>query len=211
MQPRQWLSRRLEAMRTSASRGATLVEYALVFSLLIVVCMGAIDALTASASKEISNQATCVETRPPPPECEGSAIPDEVTYPNPNVFPPAPDPSELPEEIFLVTTGTPDVEGTPSQWAVELPVSVVWTLPVDPQPAPEPQAGVLVRAEVRITQPQSPQPFFAECVTDELGECIIRFDVPYSDATRLRIQLINVESNPPPEELPPLMVVNGPT
>ena len=63
----------------SRERGATLVEYALVFAMLIVGSLGAIQFLTDNAKEQINNNADCVSKRPPPVECQTPAqsVPDD--------------------------------------------------------------------------------------------------------------------------------------
>lgn len=204
MQPRQWLSRRLEAMRTSASRGATLVEYALVFSLFIVVALGAMDALTDAASDEIDNQAVCVSDRPPPDSdnaCEFAPVPEAIEYPDPSVLPPNWQPNDELADIYTITASLKEEEVVGGVWYLRLPVTVFVEVQEPPVPA-EGAEGIPVRARLRLNDTIEQ---FTECVTDLDGDCTLEFPVDQADVNHVTMLVIDVGSNPPPEEFPPMV------
>jgi len=61
------------AQRGACDQGATVVEYALVLSLLAVGSLVALDAVTAPAVSSVRRQAICAQQRPAPPGCHGQA------------------------------------------------------------------------------------------------------------------------------------------
>lgn len=202
MQPRQWLSRRLEAMRTSASRGATLVEYALVLSLFVVVSLGAMDFLSDSADREIDNQVDCVSERPPPPECQLVAVTTSTTLdPTPTTATTAP-PVEEKAPVLIERGRTFSNPGDPWWVATQVELTLESN---DDVPIISPLPGVTVRARVRLVEPGSvsppyallPQEFFISCTTDAAGQCELRFDVPFDDVDRLHFTYTAVDSSPP--------------
>ena len=216
MRPRQWIQTRFEAMRTAASRGATLVEYALVFSLLVVLSLGAVQFLSESASNEIDNQALCVSDRPPPTDaladerCRFAATPADLVTPDPNIVPPttaAPNPNP---DVYSATAGPTD-QTVAGMWTVFQPVTVnrqVWS---DPLPPVEPAPGIRVRARIQFQDPNNPSqnlpdPGFTDCVTDGLGQCTLEFTVPFPDVAQVTLLVIGVDApNPPPSSALPGM------
>jgi len=82
--------------------GATLAEYALIFSLLIVGSVAAVEFLSAEAGEQIDNNADCVSKRPPPVECQTPAqsVPDDY-----DSFPPT-TPSYTPPSGGTASFGT---------------------------------------------------------------------------------------------------------
>jgi len=55
--------------RAGDDRGASLVEYSLIFALVLVSSIGATKYLATKGSSQVQNQATCISTRPPPTNC----------------------------------------------------------------------------------------------------------------------------------------------
>jgi hypothetical protein len=68
-------------LRRTGDAGATLVEYAVIVALLVVVSIPAINFLTDRADDQVAVQADCVSMRPPPPSCQA---PSRVLPPNPD-------------------------------------------------------------------------------------------------------------------------------
>jgi hypothetical protein len=52
-----------------SDRGASVVEYALVLSVLVAAALGVLPLLADAGAAAIDRQAACVATRPAPPEC----------------------------------------------------------------------------------------------------------------------------------------------
>lgn len=212
MTPMQrWSWKRVAALRTGADRAATLVEYALVSSLLLVVSLVAIDGLSTAADGEINNQAECVSDRPPPTdgdvECQFAPVPPDVTAPDPDVVPPTTAPPNPNPDVFEITAGSP-TESPDGGWTIILPVSVERQEWSDPMPEPEPAEGIEVRARIRLRDPNNPSenlpdPGFTDCDTDAAGECDLEYTVPFPDVEAATMEVIHVGSPNPPDDLPP--------
>lgn len=69
----------IPARRSQRERGATLVEYSLIFAFLVVIAVGSLQYLTTQAEEQVANQADCVATRPPPPACQVPALDTTTT------------------------------------------------------------------------------------------------------------------------------------
>lgn len=88
--------------------GATLVEYSLIVALLVVTSIGVLDFLTERANDQVNNQADCVSTRPPPPECQAPPVPTSDPNPVPTTEPTVP---PLPVEAFIDAIELEDLDG----------------------------------------------------------------------------------------------------
>lgn len=194
-----------------AARGATLVEYALVFSLVVVAALGAIEFLDAQSRNEINNQADCVSMRPPPASCQLTAITTTTTVvPPPTTSTTAPLPAEAEPIVRAVPPARASVDPAP-RW-IELDVSVSETQPVDLGGGEAPVAGAVVRAEVLLVDPVAmpeaylPDEFFVNCTTGATGQCTLRFDVPFTDVTKLRMDVTSVDAPVPPVFPSPITV-----
>lgn len=209
--PQRWFTSRLAALRGAAARGATLVEYAMVASLLLVVSMVAIDGLTTAADGEVNNQAECVSDRPPPTGgdagCEFAPTPSDLVTPDPSFVPPTTgSPVPFPDQ-YTISAG-PSSANTTDGWTLILPVQVFREIqepPTDPEGAP----SILVRARIQMQDPANPSenlpdPGFTECTTDASGECDLEYAVPFDDVDEATMLIIDVESAPPPDDLPPI-------
>jgi hypothetical protein len=213
MRPRQWVNTRLEVLRTQPSRGATLVEYGLVFSLLVVVSLGALGFLNDSASNEIENQAVCVSDRPPPTDqladdrCRFAPVPTNVTAPDPNVVPPTTAPPNPNPDVYAIAAGPTD-QDVDGAWTVIQPVSLTLEVWQDPPAGPQPAAGIRIRARIQMRDPVSgenlPDPGFTDCVTDSDGECTLEYTVPFPDVAQVTLLVIGVDSPNPPASVPPM-------
>ena len=200
----RWFSKRLDALRHGASRGATLVEYALVLSLLVVGGLASYEYLSDAAEAEVENQADCVSDRPPPGDCSFAPVPPDVVHPDPNVGPPptwAPAPSF---DHYTIEAHSSDAEDDP--WTLILPVTVfveVTEPPTDPEGTP----GIRVRARIQMRDPDNPgqnlpDPGFTECVTDAFGDCDLRYTVPFPDVEEATMVILGVDAPNPPDDLP---------
>jgi Flp pilus assembly pilin Flp len=201
---------RLTRMLRRSDRGATLVEYALVFSLVAVVSIGAIEFLQAQSEEEIDNQADCVSDRPPPSGCSFAPVPSDVSFPDPGYSPPTSAPPNA-EDIptFAIGVGSDTVTGT--AWGIDLPVSLVKSVSADPPVPDEPVPGVRIRAEIRLQDPLDPSADLAlvgntECTTDAAGECTLHYDVPFEDVDIARMRIIGIDTNPAPPVPPDVAI-----
>ncbi|MCC5951967.1 MAG: hypothetical protein JJU45_07710 [Acidimicrobiia bacterium] len=170
--------------RAFDDRGAALTEYSLVFALLVVLSLGAIQGLTDRADDEATNQAECISKRPPPESCQlRSAVPppdDPGPTPDPSPDPPEPTPPPTdpppepppPEPVDATWATLPfsapaaDPLAAPGQWDVVAPVSMT-------HEDGRPMVGVQVRVTFTVVAPvnalipqQSPT-----CVTGADGTC----------------------------------------
>jgi hypothetical protein len=208
MTPTRGIATRAAALRAAGSRGATLVEYALVMSLVVLAGASAYELLTAAADSEIENQADCVSDRPPPEsECGFAPVPTDVVTPNPNIAPPTTGVPVDDPDLFAVSAGPADAHDDP--WTLLLPVHVTVEVQEPPtEPAGTP--GIRVRARIQMEDPNQPgvnlpTPGFTDCVTDADGNCELVFTVPFEDVTRATMLVIGVDSPRPPDGLPPLV------
>ena len=200
--------RRTSAIRGSAaSRGATLVEYALVFSLLVVATLGSIEYLEGKAGDEIDNQADCVSTRPAPAECGFAPVPSDVSFPDPGYNPPTSAPpvaGSIPTFDASVAPG-PQHALTANGWEIWRTVKLELPTNTDPPTAPTPLAGVWVTAEVRQADPADPTVWLPDrhqiqCQTDATGQCELRWIV-WDDVPKADMRVTNVQHDPPPDDL----------
>lgn len=208
MEPTSRWSQITSAIRgTASSRGATLVEYALVFSLLVVATLGSIEYLENQASDEIDNQADCVSTRPAPPECGFAPVPSEVSFPDPGYSPPTSAPpvaGSIPEFDASVSPG-PQHALTPNGWEIWRTVELLMPTNTDPPSPPSPVAGIWVTAEVRQADPADadvwlPDRHQIQCQTDANGRCELRWTV-WEDVPKADMRVTNVQHDPPPADL----------
>lgn len=209
--PIHWLACRGCALRRAANRGATLVEYALVASLLLVGVLAVLDRLTEAADSEVNNQALCVSDRPPPTvgddQCAFAPVPDDVITPDPDVVPPTTAPPVPNTDLYTVQAQPAADEGP--AWTIVLPVSVLIEVqepPTDPVGA----GGIRVSARVQMKDPNNlpnnlPDPGFTECITDAMGQCELRYTVPYPDVQDITMLVTGVEVPNPPTDLPPMI------
>ena len=187
-------------MRARRDRGATLVEYALVFSLVAVVAIGAVQFLQDESDQEVNNQADCVSSRPPPSGCNYAPVPSEVSHPDPAYTPP-PTPAPPPVASPRATLGGMAII-SPNPWTVSGPVHVETQPLGDPLPPPTPNQGVKVRASVVMYYADDSQVlggFGTECVTNGAGDCNLEFTVPDDLVTKIRMTVIGVDSSPAAE------------
>jgi hypothetical protein len=173
--------------RLGADRGAVLVEYAVVLSLLLVSSFGVIQLLDDKSRAEVNHQADCISTRPPPPSCQ----PRTVTTLPPSSIPPTSASTIAPP---TGTSGTASV----SNARIEDQAGGIWDavtdvlFQTDGDPA-IPYAGATVRVRVTITAPPNPTPFFVDCVTGADGTCELRFTTPGPGVTGITFDFETVE------------------
>lgn len=185
-----------------ASRGATLVEYSLVFALLVVVAMGAIQFLNDRSDAEINNQADCVSDRPAPAACAYAPVPGDVTFPDPGYTPPTSAPPNV-DEVPRFTIIPPGYHDTTAGWAVLLDVELVQPTETDPPTPDDPVSGVRIRAEITLRDPANAtqdlaERGFTDCITGADGRCTLRYQVPYDDVDNVKMRIIGVDTDPTP-------------
>ena len=168
--------------RVRSDRGAVLVEYALVLTLLLVGSLGVIELLGEKSDEEVNRQADCISTRPPPPGCQPRSV---TTLP----------PTSIPPTSVVTTAPPPEVTATATfvNGRIEDQVDGIWDAVIevlfetDAEPA-SPYGGATVRARVTIVAPSNPNPFFIDCLTEADGTCELRFTTPAPGITELRIE-----------------------
>lgn len=90
-------------------RGVTLIEYVLVFTSLVLVTAAGAKYLQANANQQVSMQANCISTRPPPASCQVRAISTTTTLvPPPTTATTAPPP---PSEASWTSLSWPAATG----------------------------------------------------------------------------------------------------
>lgn len=179
------------------SRGAALLEYALVLVLVVIGSIGAIDALEDDASDEVDNQATCLEERPPPAACQQApntplGVGGGGVGGDPGGGDPAPTQSVNYGPGALTTT-----RGADPRFDVDL----TFTLLDDSFPLPLPLEGEVVTAQVVITGSSVPgrvnEFFYVTCASGSLGVCTFAFDSQYDDVTSMTLQIVSVGADTP--------------
>ncbi|MCC5951971.1 MAG: hypothetical protein JJU45_07730 [Acidimicrobiia bacterium] len=206
-------------LRRLADGGATLVEYAVVLSLIVVVSIPATQALTDRSSQEVANQADCISTRPPPPGCQLPAIPpppdpDDNTDPDDPGSDPVPNPDDCDEiddvDECEVPSSVPSWAGpvtvqalpddvNPESWLITAEMLVV-----DQDGAPVEGAQVTVR--FRYTGSGGSTFYFKDCVTGPSGTCSVSFDTAEAGdpnpPVQVNVNAHSISSDPPADSLP---------
>lgn len=163
--------------RWRSTRGVTLVEYALVTSLLVVASLGAIEYLNNESKKETQEQATCIAMRPPPPDCQiptaatttTAPDPDAPPPPEPPPEPPPPDPPPPPSTAEASDPGRVDPIGT-NVWLITGPTILVET----GDDVPFPVSGAVIRFNLEVQDPTTGEWVVvatATCTTNSTGTC----------------------------------------
>jgi hypothetical protein len=200
--------------RFRGSGGATLVEYALITSLLVVVSIGAIDYLTDESTEETQQQADCISTRPPPVSCQIPTAAVTTTAPPPG-SPPPPPPTPPPPPIpppppSGATAGTPPPPApgpAPGSWTITSPEITVMSGD-DP---PFPLSGAVIEFTVEIEDPLNPGSWSVvatgTCTTDASGSCASDpFEILAGNYTppivSARITVSDIQSTPAVASLP---------
>lgn len=205
-------------MRRHPSRGATLVEYALFASLVLVGLLAVLDSISTAAGDEVNNQAMCVSDRPPPTvdddQCAFAPPPPDLVAPDPNVVPPTTVPPNPNPDVFALSSGTTSMNQN-NGWTLVMPVSLTRTVWQDPPGEPVPEAGRTVVARVRFRDPSNPSEFlpgeqFVDCVTDAAGACTLEFAVPFPDVNVATMLVRNVDTPNPPDPMGSLATFERP-
>jgi hypothetical protein len=188
--------------RSRADAGASLTEYAVGFSLVVVASLVAVQFLTRAAQQESANQADCISSRPPPASCvrqpvpatttssPTSSVPTSSTSSPPPTDPPsttAP-PTTVPPPSSTITggSGTATANANGLTWDVAAPVTLA-----DDQG--QPVADAVVSGVVTIGR----QPFAVSCTTDAAGGCTLTFVDIDNGIDGLSLTVTRVESQPP--------------
>lgn len=195
----------------AASRGATVIEYALVFALVMITAIGAVQFLEDRSRDEVDNQAECVSMRPPPASCLLTAITTTTTLVPPSItvttVPPPPPASPIVRPVGLARAS---VDPETPRW-VELDISVNVEQAPDLGGGEAPVPGAIVRGRVRLVDPLDPavflpDEFFVNCTTGAGGQCTLRFDVPFTDVTRLQLEVTGVDADAEPTFPAPILL-----
>ncbi len=199
--------------------GATMVEYALIMSSLVVVSLGAVQFLQDRATDESLNQADCIAERPPTASCQIRAITTTST------------PSTVVTTATTGGTGTaPSTGSTTTTTTIPPPdpnlavwddPSPNWSGDADPplsqsttgpggswdataiigvrSPTDDPAVGVQVR--VKWTAPGLPLPQYQTCTTGADGSCTFTFTLD-SSVTSALATVVQIISDPPVDSIP---------
>jgi hypothetical protein len=161
--------------RLTGSRGATMVEYALIGALLVVASIGAIEWLSGQSEAETEQQAECISARPPPPGCQ---IPSAATTTSTSIGGPPPTsatttlppPIPPPSETEPVDPGNVVPGPGPNTWAITGPIFTVQTGD-DP---PFPIQGAVIQFRFEVQDPTTGEWVVIEtqpCTTGTNGQC----------------------------------------
>ncbi len=187
--------------RLGNDRGASLAEYAIGFSLVVVVGLVSFNYLSDVSSDQANAQADCISSRPPPASCvrEPVPAPTTTTTQDPSsttttLTPPStdPPPTTAPPPKSTIDWGaalagavaTLNGDGT---WKASVPITIVADSPAGPV------EGAVVRAIVTI----GAQSFATECTSDAAGLCTLEFDAIPADQPDLTMTVNSVQSVPP--------------
>lgn len=209
---RTWLRRPGVRNRANGGdRGATLVEYALVLSFLVLAGIGAVNLLDSGARREVGNQEDCVSRRPPPPSCQLPAVPPpEPPPPDPGEDPETP---ELPPDMANVVYvhRTEELSGTSWAAILEIELTVTRNIP-DGDPSTTPIEGTMVQYEAQPTSPSGPVTYVT-CTTGADGRCTLRYEVPTiagAPASQIRLRPHLIQSDPQVSPAPPGAIFDAP-
>ncbi len=179
-------------------RGATMTEYALIVTLVVVAGIGSIQFLERTASRENGNLATCNETRPPPPECQIRAIAaTTTTVPTGPTTTSSSTTTTIPPSDISTWDASAENSGiTGPIWWAEVAIDVV-------NQGGDPVGGVTVRLEWTFN-PDGPT-FFEFCTTDADGHCAFHIDVndPSAESVKASVGEITGENpvDPPTDDV----------
>lgn len=221
---RRWGARR----RSSRERGATMVEYALIMSSLVVVSIGAVQFLEDRATSESRNQADCIAERPPRASCQIPAITTTTTVATTPTSATSVPPCTLPCATTSSTTTTtaPPPPPNTADWDQG---STDWTGDVDPPFSQSVSNGngtwdataivgvhsaggaAAPGATVRVkwTAPDLPFPQYQTCTTGGDGSCSFTITLPDSSDTATA-EVVQITSDPPVAGLPGLLAFARP-
>jgi hypothetical protein len=202
--------------RLGGDAGATMTEYALGFSFLVVLSMGGLKFITAATSTEVNNQADCISKRPPPPSCQQrpastttTTVPAPPTSPTtgpattapPTTAPPATTTTKPPTTTVpaptTTTTAPPPATPTITLTKVTSPNPRGVKISVALKSGANPVAGY-VSLRVTLTAPAGSQAVQLSCQTDGAGNCTIDYSSPYTDVTKIAVIATEVLSTPGP-------------
>jgi hypothetical protein len=199
--------------RFGGDAGATMTEYALGFSFLVVLSMGGLKLITAATSAEVNNQAECIAKRPAPTSiCQrraastttttappttpttGPATTAPPTTPPPATTTTKPPTTTVPAPT-TTTTAPPPATPTITLAKVTSPRGV--TISVALKSGANPVAGY-VSLRVTLTAPGGSAVVQLSCQTDGAGNCTIDYSSPYTDVTKIAVIATEVVSTPGP-------------
>lgn len=209
--PNSGMANQRSRRRLRADVGATFVEYALVFVVMVVGSLGIAQFLTNWGSSEVASQADCVSQRPPPPSCQVRVATPTTSTTSLGVTTTTAAPPTTTTTTTTPSTTAPRPPTLSTATSVGRPGTyngVTTTITLLSGPNPVSGATVIIRYEavangVSVT-------FEVSCITSATGTCEARFDSPYDDTTSIQVTVYEVRSNPPPGAYPPPEIVNFP-
>lgn len=186
--------------RGRRQRGATIVEYALALTLLVIGVFAGAKFLERSAAREVNNQADCVSMRPPPPPvtdasgevvsgCQVRAVTTSTSITSAPTTAPAPPPPPTPADAGFAGTTTSGSFTT--SWSATTTVSVTGGgTPVE-------DADVVLRIRLNDTAGNpTGSTFFGSCTTGGSGTCDVTFDVPTPGTPSITVEIDRVTFPP---------------
>jgi type II secretory pathway pseudopilin PulG len=190
------VKRQQQLERARGTRGATLTEYALGVSVLVVASLMALSWLSTQAGKEAEAQADCISTRPPPTTCVQSPVPAPTTSSPPSSAPTTTSggPAPTDPETTTTTAPPPTASATGGSATTELLADGTWkvTAPVAIAVDGTPVEGARVSARLVVGR----QPLLVECTTDVNGACSLVVEPIPADVDSTRLTVLSVVSDP---------------
>ncbi len=176
--------------RYERERGASLTEYALVFTFFVVIAVASLQYLTTTAEDQVSLQADCVASRPPPVECQPPALNTTTTLAGSATTQP---PQTIPPGGVASWTANPTKSGT----------TVSGVIVIRDQLS-APMAGAIVRAKVTCA-PAGVSFYPTAATTNASGQATVTWettDCPPGTTSAL-IEIYEIESDPYVQNMPP--------
>lgn len=202
----EMLRRRLRRSGDDPSPGATLVEYALIASLVVVGSLAAIQNLDDRSREETDRQVDCVAERPPRASCQIPAIVTTTVAEPPTTPTSTGEPTIGPSEVAVSETTAEDLGD--GNWSASVTYLLTEAESDDIPGAPIEGATI----SVTWTVSGSP-PVLGSCTTGADGTCTISF-VPTElnpSAVSVRVDVNNVfGADPPPESYGSSEVISAP-
>lgn len=181
--------------RAQGSRGATLVEYALLTALILGVSLVGVRALSASATDEVATTSDCVSQRPQPASCSASAV--DVTSTTAAPVSSSSTTTTAPQAA-TTTTAAPPTTVAPTTTTTQAPTTTTTEAPtwsgeiksfdtkkdkknIKVSVEVEPSSGSVENLEVVFSYRFSNGTTGTKkCTTDEDGKCSTSFPTPKS-------------------------------
>lgn len=175
--------------RWGAERGAALLEYALIMSLIVVATIGATNFLEDETGREVDNQADCISTRPPPPSCQAAPLSSAGGGGGSGGSGGGSGGGSPVVETATLGPSQP-VTATPAGTRFAVIASVdLFDSSGDPLP------DVVMTAKISVTVSSVPsrvgQFSYYDCVTNGAGRCTFSFDSEHPDVDQITFDVIS--------------------